>query len=159
MKKVTLFLSAIVCVAIMTSCCGKKQGETEGATCDKAAKTQCDKEKPACNLTEEQKAEMQAFQEKWNNFDNLTADEQTELIAKKRECIEKRREEAKAKMAECEAKWANFDNLTIAEQKAFLDEAGCCKKAKCCDKKAECTKGKEKCTEGAKECTKEKAAL
>lgn len=156
MKKITLLLSAVVCVAIMAACGGNKQNDAKEQTCCKAKQEQCDKqhhgEKPACNMTEEQKAECKAFQEKWNNFDNLTADEQAELIAKKRTCIEKRREEAKAKMAECDAKWANFDNLTVAEQKDFLDNAPCCKKNAKCNKKAECTKDKESCTkaEGAK---------
>lgn len=145
MKKLTLFFSAIVCVAIMASCGGNTQKKENNAeACDKTQKEQCDKEKPACNLTEEQKAECKAFNEKWENFDNLTVDEQKELIAQKKSCIEKRRAEAQAKMAECEAKWANFDNLTIAEQKEFLDKAGCCKKAEKCDKKEECKKAEVK---------------
>ena len=158
MKKLTLLLSAIVCVAVMSSCCGGKNQKDEATTPEQTTECakKCDNAKPACNLTEEQKAECEAFKAKWNDFDNLTVDEQKELIAKKKECIDKRREEAKAKMAECEAKWANFETLTIAEQKAFLDENSCCKKAKDCKKEGD-TKCKAKCTKESTECTKGEA--
>jgi hypothetical protein len=159
MKKIALILSTM-CFVFMVSCCGGGE-QQDGQCCDKDKKECCDKDKKCpcqegkcdkencpctkggCCMTEEQKAECQAFKEKWEKFDTLTPAEQAELIAKKKECFDKKRESMKAKIAECDAKWAEYDKLTTpAEQKAFLDQMSCCKKKPCdgdkkCDKDGE----------------------
>lgn len=111
-------------------------------------KEECQQEKCCKELTEEQKAEMEA----WKDWDNQTDEKKAELIGMRKACIEEKmgkcdaaKEECPEKAAKCaefKAKWDNFDNLTIDEQKALIDEFGCCKKEgeKCCkdEQKEEC---------------------
>jgi hypothetical protein len=148
MKKVKLLLG-IFCLIFVTACncCNKEAAPAEGA-CQAGEKKCC---AAKCEMTEEQKA----LCEKWQNFDTLPVEEQKELLAGKKACIEKRLAEKKACIEKCQAELAEFDNLTIAEQKELLDakqqclDGGCCKeKAKCCKEKNECNK------EEKKECTK-----
>ena len=139
MKKVKLLLG-VLCLVFVTACncCNKKSAPAEGA-CQKSCA-------PKCEMTEEQKA----FFEQWQNFDNLSVEEQQELLAKAKACFEKKIADKKACIEKCEAKLANFDNLTIAEQKEFLD-----KKVKCTGKGMKCGKGKVKCCKEKKGCSKE----
>ena len=142
MKKVKLLLG-IFCLALMSACCCNGNKEAEGQACQAGEKKCC---VPKCEMSEEQKA----FCEKWQNFDALSAEEQKELVDKKKACIEKRESEKKAAIEEFEAKWANFDNLTIAEQKELLDQKECCLKASCC-KATKCCKAKKQCNKDKKE--------
>ncbi|MDR1730065.1 MAG: hypothetical protein LBR52_05320 [Prevotellaceae bacterium] len=142
MKKVRLLLS-VFCLALISSCCGNanKEGVAGGckATCEKSEKCRASK----CEMTEEQKA----YFEKWQNFENLTVEEQKEMIGKAKACFEKSIAEKKACIEKSEAALANFDNLSVAEQKELLDKkVPCTGKGKCC---------KGKCTE-KKECSAEK---
>jgi hypothetical protein len=144
MKKVKLLLG-IFCLALMSACCcnGNKN-----ADCQVEEKKDC---AIKCEMNEEQKA----FFEKWQNFDTFSAEEQKELIEKRKSCIEQCEADKKAAIEEFEAKWANFDNLTIAEQKELLEQkeaclkASCYKNSKCCKvlQQKQCNKDeKEKCS-------------
>jgi hypothetical protein len=120
---------------------------------------QCDKKhgEKECQMTEEQKADMEA----WKNWDNQTTEKKEELVAKRKACIDKKMAEKsekcdaekkeqcpekEAKCAEMKAKFDNWNNLTLDEKKALLDEMQpkkCCKEGgdkKCCKdgKKKEC---------------------
>lgn len=156
MKK--LFLLAAACCFLFTSCC-RCDKNAAPAECPDSLKKECHMkgDKPCCKeMTEEQKAEMEA----WKNFDSLTAEEQENLVNKRKEAIDQMKAEKEAKEKEMaekkaafEAKWANWDKLTTAEKKALLDEMPCCHKPcmgpdgphgdmKCCkDKGPKCCKG------------------
>jgi len=131
MKKVKLLLG-IFCLVLLSACCNSRNEST--AECQEGKKKCCASKR---EMTEEQKA----FYEKWQNFDNLPVEEQKELIAQKKACIEKRRAEKKAAIEDFKAKWANFENLTIAEQKELLDNKKCFKAI--FGKGMKCCKGKE----------------
>lgn len=75
-----------------------------------------------CDRNENMSEEERENCKKWLKFDSLSADEQKELISKRKACIDKREAEMKAKKEEFEQKWANFDNLSIEEQKSLLDQ-------------------------------------
>ena len=120
MKKVKLVLG-VFCLALLSACCCCNNKEKAGE-CQKMEKKCC---AVKCEMTEEQKE----FKAKWENFENLAVEEQKELIAKKKACIEKckaEKKEAKAKMQaikeELEAKWEKFEELAIEEQKELLDK-------------------------------------
>ena len=130
MKKVRLLLG-IFCLILLSACCNSHN--ESAAECQEGKKKCCASK---CEMTEEQKA----FFEKWQNFDNLPVEEQKELIAKRKACIEKRKAEKKAAIEDFKAKWANFDNLTIAEQKELLDKKKCFMAP--CGKEMKCCKGK-----------------
>ena len=161
MKKLMLFIAAACFVFV--SCNNKPAEETVAPE----ENTEVTEEHHCCHeMTEEQKA----FKADWENWENQTEERKAELIAKAKECFDKRMEEmeahkaemeankpeceehkaeCEAKKAECEAKkaeidkiLANWDNMTIEEQKAFFDE-----NAPCCHHK--CHKGEgEGCHKG-----------
>ena len=140
MKKVTLLLG-VLCLAFMTACNCCNKGNADGVqTENQEGEKKCCASK--CEMTEEQKAVF----EQWQNFGNLPAEEQKELLAKAKACIEKSIAEKKACIEKCESELANFDNLTIAEQKELLDQKmqctskGCCKEKGACSQKKECSK-------------------
>jgi len=144
MKKVKLLLG-VLCLVFVTACncCNKGNAPAEG---------ECQKEAPKCEMTEEQKA---CF-EKWQNFDNLPVEEQKEMLAGKKACIEKRLADKKACIEKCQAELAEFDNLTIAEQKELLDQKQQCLDSGCNKEKAKCCKAKKECNkEEKKGCNKE----
>ena len=132
MKKLSL-VAGLLCF-VFVACCSKadepKQEEVAEKTCEK--KERCCKE-----MTEEQRAECEAFRKQWEDWDNLTDDVKKELIAKKKACFDKKRAEMEAKLEACKAKWAEFENLSLEEQKAFIDKKMQCKKEKGCYKKGE----------------------
>lgn len=142
MKKVKLLLG-IFCLALLSACCGNSG--KEGACCQKG-------EKKCCASKSEMSEEQKAFFEEWQNFDNLPAERQKELLAKSKAYVEKSIAEKKACIEKCEAELANFDNLTIAEQKALLDQKMLCtgqgmcgkEKGKCPQKKGCAVADKEK---------------
>ncbi|MDR2979191.1 MAG: hypothetical protein LBV02_01920 [Bacteroidales bacterium] len=135
MKK--LFIIAVAGVFTFASCGKKPQPvepeiiQTEEQKCDSTHK--CCKE-----LTPEQKAEMDA----WNNWDNQTPEKKAELVENRKACIDKMmaekagqcestKEECPEKAAKCaemKAKMDNWANLTVEEKKALLDEFKPCKK-------------------------------
>ena len=137
MKKLFLVLGLVT--VLLASCCNNNQ---KGAQkCDGKHEQKCEQK---CDGKHDHKCEgkhdhdckmspeMKATFEKWNNWDNLTAEEQTELVAQVKSCIDKCDAEMKtkceAKKAECEAK-----------------KAECDKNAECEAKKAECEKRKAEC--------------
>lgn len=159
MKRALLTLVTIGLLAALTSCGGTDKPkdaakETKTECADKKDSACCKEKKEGCckELTEEQKADMAA----WNDWDNQTPEKKQELVTKRKECIDKRMAEKKEKCeakegeekkecpeaakkcAEFKAKWDNWANLTIDEQKALIDECtACCKKA-CEKKEGEC---------------------
>ena len=147
MKKLAVLVSALCFVFVGCNC---NAPATEPTTEDS---TKCEGKKECCQMTEEQKADMEA----WNDWDNQTAEKQAELVAKRKACIDKKMAEKaekcdatkeeqcpekKAKCEEMKAKWDKWETLTIDEQKALLDEMKCCGKKKCCKEgdKKECEK-------------------
>lgn len=140
MKKIVLLLG-IVSLVLLSSCCNGKKGDCQ-KTCSKEEKKEAQMSSRCCKMSDEQKNECVSFQEKWVKFDSLSVEEQKELIAKKKDFIDKREAEIKAARDSFDAKWTNFKNLTIAEQKALLDQKDGfmkCPKfrkgSKCCPKK------------------------
>ena len=133
MKKLMLLIAAACFVFVS---CNNKSAEETVATEENTEVAA--EEQHCCQMTEEQKA----FKADWENWENQTEERKAELIAKAKECFDKRMAECEAHKAECEAKngeiekvMANWDNMTIEEQKAFLGE-GCCKDGqKPCEKK------------------------
>ena len=176
MKKVWIAIVVILLAGaafLVVKNCGCCKAETEKTCCK-------DGEKKECQLTEEQKANIAA----WEDWDNQTSEKQEELVAARKACIDSKlaekagkcdaekekcqKEEGKcpekeAKCAEMKALWDNWDNLTIGEKKALLDEMApkCCKK-ECCKKecKKECTADEKKCCkeEQKASCSDEKTA-
>ena len=144
MKKLTV-LAGVLCF-VFVSCCNK--------TADAPKEEQCTKEEKhehnCCKMTEEQKAECEAFRKQWDDWANLTDDVKKELVAKKKACIDKKYAEMDAKMEACKAEWATFDNLSLDEQKALIDKRDCCKK-KCCKDDKKCDKKCEKKCEAKKD--------
>lgn len=162
MKKVFLTMCAIAAIITCASCCGNscEKQEAEKPACEHAEKGKC------CKMTEEERAAIDEMLAQWEKFDELTEEEQTALIAQRKDlvskriakCDEKRAAEAEreAKCAEIKAKFEKIDELSIAEQKALLEEIDrpCCKKdaPKCCkggEKKC-CHKGEAKCCKAEK---------
>ncbi|MDR2083628.1 MAG: hypothetical protein LBP67_01360 [Bacteroidales bacterium] len=91
MKK-SILLIGVLCF-LLTSCGGGQKKATEQTTQEKPKTEQkCEKE---CQLTEEQKAEMDAFMAQWNNWDNLDDATKTDLIAKAKTCMDKKAEGCK----------------------------------------------------------------
>lgn len=171
MKKLMLFIAAACFVFVS---CNNKPAEETVAT---EENTEVTEEHHCCHeMTEEQKA----FKADWENWDNQTDERKAELIAKAKECFDKRMAECEAHKAECEAHkaeceahkaemeakkaeidkvMANWDKMTIEEQKAFFDQnAPCCKEHKCCHKgegEGCCKKeGEGCCKDGQKPCEK-----
>ena len=142
MKKLTV-LAGVLCF-VFVSCCNKAE---EAPVEDKQCANKEQHEHGKCKMTEEQKAECEAFRKQWDDWANLTEDTKKELIAKKKACIDKKNAEMEAKMAACKEEWATFDNLSLDEQKALIDKRmNCCKKKCCKEDKKECQKkceGKE----------------
>ena len=146
MKKLAVLVSALCFVFVGCNCSTPAPETTTEDTTEK-----CEGKKE-CQLTEEQKAEMAA----WNDWDNQTPEKKAELVANRKACIDKKmaekaekcdatKEQCPEKKAKCEemkAKWDNWNNLTIDEQKALLDEVKCCGKKQCCKEgdKKECEK-------------------
>lgn len=160
MKKLMLLIAATCFVFVS---CNNKPAEETVATEENTEVAA--EEQHCCQMTEEQKS----FKADWENWENQTEERKAELIAKAKECFDKRmaeceahkaeceanKPECEAKKAECEAKkaeiekvMANWDNMTIEEQKTFFDEnAPCCKGHKCCKEAKEgcCKDGQKPC--------------
>ncbi|MCK9302390.1 MAG: hypothetical protein PHU62_01195 [Bacteroidales bacterium] len=125
MKKISLLLAVLIIV--LASCNNKKvEKQTENTEC---------KDKQECQMTPEEKAAMEEFRAKWDNWVNLEEAEKTALIAQAKENIAK----CEAKMAEMEAK--EGEGCCKAKE-----GEGCCKAKEgegCKSKEGEGCKGKE----------------
>ena len=131
MKKLVLLLSVVLCLG-MTSCnCGQKKA-------DAAAKDECTKTEQKCQMTEEQKAEMEAFMVQWNDWENLDDATKTDLIAKAKACIDKKAECCKAKEGEKTACCKDKKEGEKACCKDKKEGEKACDPAECEAKKAEC---------------------
>lgn len=64
---------------------------------------------------------MQAIDEKWVKFDELSESEQKSLISEKKALMDSMDARRKAAIEKMKADWENFDNLSIDEQKRLLD--------------------------------------
>ncbi len=127
MKKLSFLIATCVCVAMLSSCCNcDKRCDAPKGPKGGEPKEMCKGGMPApeCDMPAELKADF----DKWMKFDELSADEQKALIAKRKADIDKREAERKA----FEEKWANFDNLSIAEQKEVIDIKSGCHQKPCC---------------------------
>ena len=152
MKKL-LFL--LVPAFLLVACCNnepKQEAAAEGEhKCCKEGEHKCCHE-----MTEEQKADMAA----WEDWANQTDEKKAELLNKRKECYDKkvaekkaREEEMAAKKAAFEEGMANWDNLSLDEKKALFDNMPCCGK---CHKGHGCHHGEGKCCkEGEHKCCKD----
>jgi len=139
MKK--LFFLLVPAFMLVVSCNNEakkdaKDGEeqkTEQAAQDsgKDGDHKCCKGDHKCHheMTEEQKADMAA----WEDWANQTDEKKAELLNKRKECFDKmvaeksaKEEEMAEKKAEFEAKMANWDKLSLDERKALFDNMPCC---------------------------------
>ncbi len=149
MKKLAVLAGALCFVFV--SCNNKPAEAPANEECTQ--KEQKQHEHGGCKMSEEQKAECDAFRKQWDDWANLTDDAKKELITKTKARIDQQNAEMEAKMAACKAEWANFDNLTLDEQKALIDKRMQCGK-KCDGDKKCCKDGKKDCEkkcEGKKE--------
>jgi hypothetical protein len=143
MKKLTV-LAGILCF-VFVSCCNKTAEAPNEDQCTKE-----EKHESCCKMTEEQKAECEAFRKQWDDWANLTDDVKKELVGKMKVRIDEKYVEMEAKLEACKAEWATFDNLSLDEQKALIDKKMQCGK-KCCKDGKKCDKKCEKKCEGKKE--------
>ena len=163
MKKLLIFASALCFV--FASCSNNTTETNTPAEPEEMQEMNCPKDKgPKCQMTEEEKAECEAFRQKWNDWANLDDAAKKELITTAKAKVDERRTEMKNQLAEAQAQmeaqetaWADFDNKTLDEQKEMLDNAMKCDKhhgpKPCCkDEKKPCCKDGEKpcCKKGPK---------
>ena len=140
MKKIYLLLVVVLCVALASACNNKKVQPTENADSTLVAEPQ---QQPGCQMSEADKAELDAIKAQFGNWASLDQNAKVEAIAKAKAFVDKKDaemtqngqdpmqslqnlpEDQKAAFAQ---KWANFANLTPDEQKALLDQKlqGCC---------------------------------
>jgi len=157
MKKLFIMLAAACC--LMFTACTSKPAEQTAETTEAQAEEPCCKE-----MTEEQKAEMEACKkacEDWQNWENLTDERKAELLDQRKakydemQAMKKAQEEKKAAF---ETAMNNWDKLTLDEKKAAFDAASCCGGCKkgegkgCCKggDKPGCQKGEGCSKEGGK---------
>lgn len=149
MKKLFLLLAVAGCMTF--TACNNNQ-----ATEQNKENTEVQVEKPCCKeMTEEQKAEMEARKqaaEDWQNWDNISEDRKVELLNERKAAYDQMQEMKKAqeeKKAKFEAAMNNWDKLSIDEKKAAFDAAGCCGGCKKGEGKG-CCKGGDKpgCNKG-----------
>lgn len=142
MKKLFILMAAACCLTF--TACNNKPAEQP------AENTEVQAEEPCCKeMTEEQKAEMEACKkaaEDWQNWENITDERKAELLDQRKAKYDEMQEMKKAqeeKKAKFEAAMNNWDKLTLDEKKAAFDEASCC---------GGCKKGEGKgcCKEGGK---------
>ena len=154
MKKLFLLLAVAGCMTF-TACNNTQSTEQNKENTEACA------EKPCCKeMTEEQKAEMEACKkaaEDWQNWENISDERKTELLDKRKADYDKMQEMKKAqeeKKAQFEAAMNNWNKLSLDEKKAAFD-AACCGG---CNKNKSCCKGGDKhgCNKGeSKSCPKE----
>ena len=159
------------CCLIFASCNNPK---TEEATQENEQQTEQTCEKKDCCKDKHECCKK--MMEDWNNFDNLTAEEQANLIEKKGGFIteilskvnldEIECPNAKQAVKEFQTKWEGFAKADQKTKKALIDEFDnahwkhavmpekCCKGEKegCCDKKEGCCDKKEGCCDKKEGC-------
>jgi hypothetical protein len=141
MKKLVVLAVSVFCF-IFVSCGNKPEATVEPAT-EVTEQKQDQPKHECCKMTEEQKAECEAFCKQWKDWENLSEDVKKDLVAKTKERFDKQDAEKEAKIAACKAEWANFDNLNLEEQKALIDKRMQCGK-KCGKADKKCCKDGEK---------------
>ncbi len=142
---------AAACCLTFTACNNNKPAEQTAEGTEPQTEACCPE------MTEEQKAEMEACKkaaEDWQNWENLTEERKAELLDQRKAKYDEMQEMKKAqeeKKAAFEAAMNNWDKLTIEERKAAFDAAGCCGGCKGGDKPG-CHKGDKPgcCKEGGK---------
>ena len=126
MKKLFILMAAACCLTF--TACNNKPAEQPAENTEMQAE-----DHPCCKeMTEEQKAEMEACKkagEDWQNWENLTDERKAELLDMRKakydemQAMKKAQEEKKAKF---EAAMLNWDKLSLDDRKAAFDEMGCC---------------------------------
>ena len=146
MKKLMILMAAACCLTF-TACNNNKPAE-QPSEC-----TEMQAEEPCCEMTEEQKAEMEACKkaaEDWQNWENITDERKAELLDQRKakydemQAMKKAQEEKKAKF---EAAMLNWDKLSLDDKKAAFDDMGCCGGCKGGDKPG-CHGDKPGCKKG-----------
>ncbi|MBQ6156773.1 MAG: hypothetical protein IJK22_09250 [Bacteroidales bacterium] len=142
MKKLFILMAAACCLTF-TACNNNKPAEQPAENTEMQAE-----DHPCCKeMTEEQKAEMEACKkaaEDWQNWENLTDERKAELLNDRKAKYDEMQEMKKAqeeKKAAFEAAMNNWDKLTLDEKKAAFDAAGCCGGCKGGDKPGCCKEG------------------
>ncbi len=139
---------AAACCLTFTACNNNKPAEQTAEGTEPQTEACCPE------MTEEQKAEMEACKkaaEDWQNWENLTEERKAELLDQRKakydemQAMKKAQEEKKAAF---EAAMNNWDKLTIEERKAAFDAAGCCGGCKKGEGKGCCKGDKQGCQKG-----------
>ena len=117
MKKLFILMAAACCLTF-TACTNNKPAEQKAECTEVQAEDQ-----PCCKeMTEEQKAEMEACKkaaEDWQNWENLTDERKAELLDMRKakydemQAMKKAQEEKKAKF---EAAMLNWDKLSLDDR-------------------------------------------
>ena len=124
MKKLFILMAAACCLTF-TACNNNKPAEQTAEGTEPQTEACCPE------MTEEQKAEMEACKkaaEDWQNWENLTEERKAELLDQRKAKYDEMQEMKKAqeeKKAAFEAAMNNWDKLTIDERKAKGDKQGC----------------------------------
>ena len=146
MKKIIMF-AGILCLCTLAACNGKKTEENGQKTDSIAMGTP----QTACTHHHEMSEEQQALMAQWANFDNLTEQEQKDLLATRKACIDKM----------LESKTCSEDSKTGCSKDGKIccskDGKTCCSKdgKTCCckdDKTCCCKDGKNCCCKDGKTC-------
>lgn len=147
MKKLFILMAAACCLTF-TACNNNKPAEQTAEGTEPQTEACCPE------MTEEQKAEMEACKkaaEDWQNWENLTEERKAELLDQRKakydemQAMKKAQEEKKAAF---EAAMNNWDKLTIDERKAAFDNMGCCGGCKKGEGKGCCKGDKQGCQKG-----------
>ena len=147
MKKLFILMAAACCLTF-TACNNNKPAEQPAEGTEPQTEACCPE------MTEEQKAEMEACKkaaEDWQNWENLTDERKAELLDQRKAKYDEMQEMKKAqeeKKAAFEAAMNNWDKLTIEERKAAFDAAGCCGGCKKGEGKGCCKGDKQGCQKG-----------
>lgn len=145
MKKLFIMMAAACC--LMFTACNNKPAEQPAEGTEPQTEACCPE------MTEEQKAEMEACKkaaEDWQNWENITDERKAELLDQRKAKYDEMQEMKKAqeeKKAAFEAAMNNWDKLTIEERKAAFDAASCCGGCKGGDKPG-CHGDKPGCKKG-----------
>ena len=147
MKKLFILMAAACCLTF-TACNNNKPAEQPAEGTEPQTEACCPE------MTEEQKAEMEACKkaaEDWQNWENLTDERKAELLDQRKAKYDEMQEMKKAqeeKKAKFEAAMLNWDKLSLDDRKAAFDEMGCCGGCKKGEGKGCCKGDKKGCQKG-----------
>ena len=147
MKKLFILMAAACCLTF-TACNNNKPAEQTAEGTEPQTEACCPE------MTEEQKAEMEACKkaaEDWQNWENLTEERKAELLDQRKAKYDEMQEMKKAqeeKKAKFEAAMLNWDKLSLDDRKAAFDEMGCCGGCKKGEGKGCCKGDKKGCQKG-----------